>query len=110
MNLELILWITAVIILSEAMFILWSIKNKTLDEDSFFRVDEWVIRKIICLLTGGFFMFIQYGVVLGFATFGEIRHYEYLLYEVLIVCGIAILFLINYLINKMINGVRNDNR
>lgn len=100
MNLEIILWIAAGIIISEIIFILWTIKSKNLHEFDFWEIN-WVYRKFVSLVIGGLFTFIQ--VIITYDYYLKLFHYEYLLYEVLILGGIAGLFLINYFINKMIN-------
>ncbi|MCK9429527.1 MAG: hypothetical protein M0R17_05945 [Candidatus Omnitrophica bacterium] len=101
MSFEIICWIVAGIILSEVVFIIWTKKDKDNEVN-------WVGRKIISLLGTFLFMLIQIGIGCGFKgnivdSFNFINYVNYL-YELLIILSIGILFGINYLIQKKING------
>lgn len=103
MALEVWLWIIAGVIISEIIFIVWhrhNCKNKNVNSY------DWIFTKLISFFIGGFFIFIQAFIVLhGFDTQIEnpVAHYEYLIYELIILGAITLLFLINKQIAKCLN-------
>lgn len=114
MNLELILWIVAVMISSEILYIFWGIYAKKHPEKDYHGKIigdgkyDWVSRKLFSLIGGGLFILSQYFIVFIGCLVNECnftaRNYIYLLYEFLIIVGIGLFFWVNYLINKKIMG------
>ena len=100
MTLEFILWITAWVVISEILFIIWCLR------DNGYSVFSWVTRKFLSFAIGGVFIFIQGGVVFGdggkVALFGTVPHYINLLYEVIVLGIVGSLFLCNWLISRKI--------
>jgi len=105
MNLELILWIVAGVIISEILFVIALRTNFMLKPKKRTRFD-WIGEKVGCLLMGSLFMGLQYGITL--IDTGDVRYIN-LLYEFLIIGGICFFFWINYLIQKKI-GKRNSKK
>jgi hypothetical protein len=108
-TLEIFIWIGIAIIISEVIFIIWTKwYKKNEDEYNIFSQsgDTFLSRKIISLLIGGLFTFIQFAVVWcsNEKEFNlvNIPRYEFLLYEVIIIGFIALFFLINKKINDYI--------
>ena len=111
MNLELILWILAGIVVSEIIFIFWyknvCKRKEDLDDILLFSKEEWFYVKIMSFLIGSLFIFIQYTLVFcGIINKveGAIPHYEYLLYELGILLIIGAFFCINKLIANKIES------
>lgn len=114
MIIEYWLWIIAGIVLSEIIFIFWyrhACKNEGNEFKGLFTFDsdDWWIIKILSLLIGGFFTFFQF-VITCVSSCGEetfvcpIHHYEYLLYEFLVIVVVVLFFMFNKWLIKKING------
>lgn len=91
------------IIISEIIFIIFRI--------FIMEHEDWIQTKLISFLIGGFAMFIQYTIVVAdnYTESTEvIYHWNRLIYEVYGIVGIALLFLINYGISKLIDKLKND--
>ncbi len=90
MNIELILWIVASVVVVEIIFILF------LKHDDYGEL-HWVGAKFLAIFIGVIFMLIQGGIVFGFE--GEIKeavaNYMNLLYEGIIILGIFLFFYLN---------------
>lgn len=105
MNLELICWIAAGIIIAEIVYIIWYTKNDN---------EDWYIVKLFSYLCAAFFMLMQSVIVFSTGC-GKINtlycqplnpHYEYLLIELAILSFVALLLLINGAIAKKIDKNR----
>ena len=110
MNLELILWILAGIVVSEIIFILWYKKECKQEEDSDGIRMNWMGVKIGSFLIGSFFTFTQYMIIcwdILNEVEGTIVHYEYLLYELAIFLVIGLFFLIN---KSIANKIESQNK
>jgi len=93
MNLEIILGFVVWFVISEIIFIILTIKDF---------MSNWITTKFTSFFFGGIFMCIQL-FILTEGTHSNIIHYEYLLYELIVLAGIGLLFLLNYKLYKFIN-------
>jgi len=108
MTLELILWIVAGLVVMEIIFIIGYRHICKRKEDFFsgnlFHEGDWIGVKLLSFLIAGAFIKVQAIIVFGATAtgFNGVSHYEYLLYELLIIIVIGIFFLINKLIANRI--------
>lgn len=103
MNLEIILWFVAGIVLSEIIFIIWY----TYEYNDHYGNMNWKGVKFLSFLAGGGFISIQYLLVMGIESdpgYG----YIVLLYEVIGIVIISIFMWINSLIAKKIEKKKRD--
>lgn len=99
MNLEILLWIVAYVILSEIVFVI--LLKRSNKEYSFLNGIHWCVLKILSFVFVGVFMLIQEGIVFGNGDhFTGTPHYINLFYELLIIAGITLLFLMDKAISK----------
>ncbi len=113
MTLEFILWITAWVVISEGIFIVWSLIDSNREHGFMNPEMHWVGKKVIAFLGGGAFVLIQVAIVFcgeeNPNVLFETAHYINLLYEAIVLGVIGVLFLCNWLISKKIEE-RNEKK
>lgn len=119
METELILWLVAGFIISEGIFIYSMISNKrraVLGFEPGEIKEIWGLIKLISFITGSLLTFIQFLIVyIGQITDTSLKvifgtgHYEYILYELIVIGLITLFFFINKKIVDKINKSKTNN-